>query len=159
MKRIAVLIVALAMVAAVPSAALAGGVSAKAKLSGAQEVPANDAPAFGMVKFKVSDDGVAFKLKGHKLSGPVWGAHIHNAPAGANGPVVAKLCGAPAPGAAEVCTTSKKGKLKVSGVITDANLNGVTMADLMAMVAAGEAYVNVHTDAYPGGEIRGQIGG
>lgn len=158
MRRFVILATLLAMIAVIaPAAAVAGGVVAKAELSGAAEVPANDAPAFGKVKFKLTDDGVAFKMMAHKLSGPVWGAHIHNAAAGANGPVIAKLCGAPPVAAAEECTTSKKGKLKVRGVITADNLNGVTMDELMAAVGAGEAYVNLHTDAYPGGEIRGQI--
>jgi len=47
------------------------------------------------------------------------------------------------------------------GVITDANLSGAlagqTVADLIEQIEAGNAYVNVHTMLYPGGEIRGQI--
>jgi hypothetical protein len=48
-----------------------------------------------------------------------------------------------------------------AGVITDANLVGLlagqTLADLIAEIAAGNAYVNVHTSQFPGGAIRGQI--
>jgi hypothetical protein len=46
-------------------------------------------------------------------------------------------------------------------VITNANLVGAlagqTLADLIAHFNNGNAYVNVHTTLYPGGEIRGQI--
>jgi hypothetical protein len=36
-------------------------------------------------------------------------------------------------------------------------LQGKTIADLVADIKAGNAYVNVHTTEHPGGEIRGQI--
>jgi hypothetical protein len=31
------------------------------------------------------------------------------------------------------------------------------MEDLVARIRSGNAYVNVHTSNYPGGEIRGQL--
>jgi hypothetical protein len=47
------------------------------------------------------------------------------------------------------------------GTITDKNLvgplAGKTIADLVKLIKDGGAYVNVHTPAHPGGEIRGQI--
>ena len=33
----------------------------------------------------------------------------------------------------------------------------MTMADLLDAIMDGEAYVNVHTVANPGGEVRGQL--
>ena len=58
----------------------------------------------------------------------------------------------------------KEGKfsgLLAKGTITDKDLigplAGKTVADLVAMIKDGGAYVNVHTDKYPDGEIRGQI--
>ena len=50
-----------------------------------------------------------------------------------------------------------------TGVITKANLvgslKGKEISDLVDLINAGRAYVNVHTSQYPGGEIRGQIFG
>lgn len=37
-------------------------------------------------------------------------------------------------------------------------LAGMTLEDLVALIESGDAYVNVHTVANPGGEIRGQVG-
>jgi hypothetical protein len=52
------------------------------------------------------------------------------------------------------------GKL-ASGTITSAQLEDVLaghpLSDLLAKMAAGDTYVNVHTKKYPDGEIRGQI--
>jgi hypothetical protein len=94
-------------------------------------------------------------------------AHIHLGARGANGPVVAFLYGLVPPAGGP-----KNGVLAL-GELTDASLvgplAGMTIADLLAQIRAGNAYVNVHTDDgvaptntgpgdFPGGEIRGQIG-
>ena len=50
-----------------------------------------------------------------------------------------------------------------SGNITNADLEGPmagkTLTDLNKAMELGETYVNVHTEAHPDGEIRGQIQG
>lgn len=156
MRRVALLLAALFVVLALPIPASGAGVSFSAKLSADQEVPPTSSDSFGMAKFKLNTDGsVDFKLEGHKLSGPAVGAHIH-APAfpGTNAGIVATLCGGgPAPVPMPTCTTTAKGKLKVSGTIPAGSLTTVELA----FVLGGEAYVNVHTSANPGGEMRGQI--
>ena len=47
------------------------------------------------------------------------------------------------------------------GTLTAADLigplSGLTLSDLLAEIEAGNTYVNVHTQAHPTGEIRGQI--
>jgi len=52
----------------------------------------------------------------------------------------------------------------IEGTFTEADLIarpalgfGGTLAELIALMESGGVYVNVHTTAYPGGEIRGQI--
>jgi len=58
----------------------------------------------------------------------------------------------------------KKGKFTgvlARGTLTAAELQGPlqgkTIGDLVDQIKAGTAYVNVHTEKYPAGEIRGQI--
>lgn len=85
-------------------------------------------------------------------------AHIHVAPAGVNGPVVVWLYpDAPPP---QVIPGRTDGIL-ATGVITADSLVGMLagaeISDLLELMIAGETYVNVHTDQYPPGEIRGQI--
>ena len=156
MRRVALLLAALLVALALPTPVFGAGVSFSAKLSADQEVIPADSDAFGQAKFKLNADGsVDFKLMGHKLSGPVGGAHIH-APAlpGENAGVVATLCGGgPAPVPVATCTTTAKGKLKVKGTIPAE----VLTPGLLAAMLSGDAYVNVHTAAYPAGEMRGQI--
>jgi hypothetical protein len=77
-------------------------------------------------------------------------AHIHSGAAGSNGPIVADLI-APGSGVASI---------NQSGTITVANLKGPMAGDMAAFMAAlraGTLYVNVHTVANPGGELRAQF--
>lgn len=75
-------------------------------------------------------------------------AHIHEAAAGTNGPVVASL-GAPADGdAADCLTEGEAGKFP-------GNPPGI-VAEILANPA--DYYVNVHNAEYPGGALRGQLG-
>ena len=72
-------------------------------------------------------------------------AHIHEAPAGTNGPVVVNLA-APFDGdAADCLTEGEAGKF----------VGGQAVADILANPA--DYYVNVHNAEYPGGAIRGQL--
>ncbi len=80
------------------------------------------------------------------------------APPGQNGGVVVWLYpSAPPP---QLIPGRTNGTL-ATGTITDANLVGSLagqgLAALLDAMEAGNTYVNVHTTAYPAGEIRGQI--
>jgi hypothetical protein len=130
-----------------------------ANLSGDQEVPAANTLARGTAIFHLSSDGsyISYKLIVANIEN-VTQSHIHLAPAGANGGVVAWLYPGGPP--AQLIPGRTDGIL-AQGVITEANLvgalAGMTLADLIAHMESGNAYVNVHTSQYPGGEIRGQI--
>ena len=147
---------------------LLAGAAAKftTQLSGAAEVPAVQTLARGSAKFTLSKDGsvLRYQLAANRIQNTM-GAHIHLAQAGADGPIVVDLFGAGTP---------KAGRRRVSvrGAITAAQLTGPlagrSLADLVAEMTAGGAYVNVHTHDgvapdgtgpgdFPGGEIRGQI--
>lgn len=128
-------------------------------LSGREEVPTNDSRATGQAIFHLSDDGqeLSYKLIVANIQN-VTQAHIHLEAAGANGPVVAWLYPSGPPAA--LIPGRFQGVL-AEGVITDAQLvgplAGQTLDDLLALMQAGDTYVNVHTSQFPPGEVRGQI--
>ncbi|HET6558005.1 MAG TPA: CHRD domain-containing protein [Prolixibacteraceae bacterium] len=130
-----------------------------AHLTGDQEVPVRETLAQGQAIFKLSKDGteLSYKLIVANLDN-LHMAHIHLAPAGSNGGVVAWLYPSAPPMMLIPGTTNG---ILAQGVITDASLVGAlagqTLADLVEQIVAGNTYVNVHTTLYPGGEIRGQI--
>ncbi|MBS0001145.1 MAG: CHRD domain-containing protein [Cyclobacteriaceae bacterium] len=125
-----------------------------AHLSGDEEVPPVETNAVGQVKFQLSADGseLYYKLIVANINN-VLASHIHLAPAGVSGLVVAFLFPGP-------LVPSANGIL-AEGTITSANLigplAGKTLADLVSAINDGQTYVNVHTIAFGGGEIRGQI--
>ena len=124
-------------------------------LSGANEVPPVITKAQGQATFMVSPDGMSVKFKlivANIID--VQAAHIHLAAEGVNGPVVVTLYGGPLiPGRFQ--------GILAQGTFTAADLTGplqgMTIADLLAALQAGNLYVNAHTAANPGGEIRGQL--
>lgn len=126
-------------------------------LSSGEEVPTNDSKATGQAIFQLRGDALHYKVIVANIEN-VTMAHIHLAPAGVNGPVVAWLYPDGPP--AQLIPGRFNGILG-EGVITSADLvgplAGMTLADLVNAIKAGNTYVNVHTSQYPGGEIRGQI--
>jgi hypothetical protein len=161
MKRLAVALVAVALFTAGAVPALGRGpvTNFRAHLSGADEVPPVETRAQGQAIFQLSSDGesLGFKLIVANLVDTLQ-AHIHIGPPGANGPVVAFLYPEGPP--PQLIEGAFSGVL-ARGVITADDLRGplagASMADLIAEIENGNAYVNVHTVANPGGEIRGQI--
>lgn len=159
-KLILLLSVALVLLLGVMAVASAVGASTgfKADLKGENEVPPNASLATGSIEFELSEDGsmINFEFKVSEIM-DFTQSHIHVAPVGVNGPIVVWLVPAGPP------LTLIRGELEfeVKGSFTAADfvgpLAGKTLGDLIAIMEAGGAYVNVHTKAIPGGEIRGQI--
>jgi hypothetical protein len=91
-------------------------------------------------------------------------AHIHVAPAGSNGPVVTWLFpadGAPAnpavtPDSVLPCESVTRERVAVPPAVA-AQIDGTSLEAVVYQMLIGNAYVNIHTTAYPPGEIRGQI--
>jgi hypothetical protein len=128
-------------------------------LSGGEEVPAVATRAQGQAIFQLSKDGLGlrYKLIVANIEN-VTMAHIHLAPAGQNGPVVAWLYpSAPPP----VLIEGRFSGVLAEGTLTAGSLVGLLAGqDLSALIEEienGNAYVNVHTTQYPAGEVRGQI--
>jgi len=82
------------------------------------------------------------------LSGPLVGAHLHLAQAGSNGPIVVDLD--PGIGPSSVIFTATAADLT-------GPLAGQSLLALLNELAAGNVYLNLHTAAFPAGEIRGQV--
>lgn len=133
----------------------------RAHLSGDQEVPPNESKSQGEAIFQLNKDGteLSYKLIVANLE-DLHMAHIHLAPAGSNGGVVVWLYPSAPP--AVILPGTTNGVL-AEGVITAANLRGAlsnqSLSALISSISNGNAYVNVHTSLFPGGEIRGQIFG
>jgi hypothetical protein len=111
----------------------------KATLDGKSEVPPNASAGTGTadIDYDAATKKLTWKVTYSGLSGPATAAHFHGpAEAGKNAGVEVAIPNA--------------GSSPVSG---SATLTDAQAADLMA----GKLYVNVHTAANPGGEIRGQV--
>jgi hypothetical protein len=129
-------------------------------MSGGQEVPPNTSKATGQTIFQLSKDGtsLSYKLIVANIEN-VTQAHIHLAPAGENGPVVAWLYPSGPP---SQLIPGRTNGILMEGELTSASLVGEwaigkSLSDLIDKFNEGEAYVNVHTSQFPPGEIRGQI--
>lgn len=122
-----------------------------AHLSGGDEVPAVDTNAQGQVKLQENHGELSYKLIVANID-DVVAAHIHCAPEGVNGPVgVTLFSDGP---------TSQPGVLAQGTATAPDDGNGCgweSIGDVVDAIEAGDAYVNVHTLANLGGEVRGQL--
>lgn len=132
----------LAMLALGATVAFAGPAFAekmKATLDGKSEVPPNASAGTGTadIDYDAATKKLSWKLTYSGLSGPATAAHFHGpAEAGKNAGVALAIPSA---------TTSP---VEGNATLTDAQAADLT---------AGKYYINVHTAANPGGEIRGQV--
>ena len=133
------------------------GQTFSASLSGKDEVPPTESNSTGTAKFQVDENSsqVSYWVNVTGIK-KINQAHIHNGTEGQNGDIVVTL------------TKDKSAKgnesppnIGFSGNITKDDLHGPLkdkeLTDLVSLMSDGNAYVNVHTDKYPDGAIRGQI--
>lgn len=151
-RRSAILLTTAFLMTALPAGAvLAQPGNFKAPLNGDEEVASVDTRGAGVATFKDRAEGLAFKLNVANLD-DVVAAHIHCGEVGQNGPVgVTLFVGGP---------TSAPGTLAHGTIAAPDDGNGCgwdDLDDVLAALESGDTYVNVHTSAYPSGEIRGQI--
>jgi hypothetical protein len=133
------MIVTLALGATIALAGPALADKMKATLDGKSQVPPNSSAATGTadLDYDPASKKLSWKLNYSGLSGPATAAHFHGpAEAGKNAGVAVAIPNATA------------SPVEGSATLTDAQA-----ADLVA----GKYYINIHTAANPGGEIRGQV--
>lgn len=133
-------IAGLALVACLSSASplLAETVTYKANLAAATEVPPNDSKATGSVTatYDTATKKLTWQGTYSGLSGPATAGHFHGpADPGKNAGVAIPI-------------TATSSPFQGSADLTDAQAADLT---------AGKWYVNIHTEAHKGGEIRGQV--
>ncbi len=124
------------------------------QLTGDEEVPPVDTNAKG--RFKARLDETQTELEYVLLVGRIRGvtaAHIHCGLFGEVGfGTVILYDGDP--------VDIRRGILAAESITVPDVENGcdwVTLDDMLAGLRSGDTYVNVHTETWPGGEIRGQI--
>ena len=125
-----------------------------ANLSGSQEVPPVITTATGKGTFRqaINDTVLRYKLNITGFS-DATAANILISNASSNGDIIVDLL--------EGSKRKYSDRLSLKGSISKASLIGPvqnkTLADLIYVIIKGSAYVNIHTETNPDGEIRGQI--
>lgn len=146
-----IVVVALAVAVLSPTRARADFVFF-ADLNSTQQVPpvASTAHGLGIFTLNTAETQLSFTVNYAGLLGTViTGAHFHDGATGTNGPVVRELTSTELNG-----STVAAGSFL--GVWTSTDTMPLTPA-LVTDLKAGNLYFNIHTNAFTGGEIRGQI--
>lgn len=123
-------------------------------LTGMEEVPpVNTTNSTGIALFELVNNNINFKVNVTSLDN-IKGAHIHTGEFGQNGDIIVTLFKPPT--SIDVLNgTLVEGK--VTSVNLEGPLKGKTINDLVQLINNTKTYVNIHTEQYPNGEIRGQI--
>lgn len=108
-------------------------------LNGQEETPAVTTNARGIATVLISEDLTTMTVNAvfSGLSGPITGCHFHNEAQGVAGPVVVNLSG-------DINGNRLRAEMPVP-------------AGFLEQLLKGRIYLNAHTAANPGGEIRGQM--
>jgi hypothetical protein len=93
---------------------------------------------------------VRYDVEWEDLTSPVIMGHIHCAPAGVNGPVGVTLVH-------ETLDPDDRVRDSFTGPDTGNSCGWADLGDVLGAIASGNAYVNIHTENFQGGEIRGQV--
>ena len=122
-------------------------------LTGKEEVPPVNTNSTGIALLDVVDNHINFKVNVTMLNN-IKSAHIHLGEFGQNGEIIVSLLKSSSP------VNVQNGTL-IEGQITSADLagslKGKTINELVNLFNNTKTYLNIHTQKYPNGEIRGQI--
>ena len=120
-----------------------GGIGAAVQLDSQQSGGDIVSDGTGTAALTLSHGGLAYALTATGLTGPIANAHFHEAPPGEDGGVVRGIFD-------DFVGNTALGFWRASDEepLTD---------ELFGELLAGNLYINLHTAAYPAGEIRGQV--
>lgn len=116
-----------------------------AVLNGAQEGSTNTSTAYGaaMITYDPGTNKISTRINVYNFTNTFSNSHYHEGAVGVSGPVVHGL------GGASVYTKT--------GTSYAASFNSQTYLGDPIKLLTGGAYLNAHSNVYPGGEIRGQV--
>lgn len=125
-----------------------GPVTYAAELRGSNEVPPNSSTAFGgaFITFDPINSSLTWEVNTNGIISPTL-SHIHKQVAGQNGNVLINFATGP----------SQIPNGRTNGTIDVSSLDPSDKTALSSASTAGGYYVNVHSSAFGGGEIRGQL--
>ena len=125
----------------------AGERTFSATLTAEQETEEVVTEGSGMATATLRSNGtdLFFDITASGLTGAVRAAHFHNAPAGEEGEIVLVL---------DPFIIVAEGDVQILGTV---QMSDITVDDPLQELLAGTLYINLHTDAFPGGELRGQL--
>ena len=165
MKKLAI---TAALLAAFTASTASADDKVRARLMGFQEVPAVSTEGNGTFEAVISPNGNAidYELTYSGMQGTVTQSHMHVGQRGVNGGIVLWICGTtpgtPGPAGTPACTFPNghfAGSWRPENVqlVAAQQFAPGELDEVIAAIRAGVAYVNVHTNLSPGGEIRGQV--
>lgn len=152
----------LSLMGAAALVVMAGAVSAEAQtlnftahLSGANEVPGvvNGAGGTATISLNTATRVVTYRIDVYNMPSGTTAAHFHAGGPGVSGPVVVNF----------TVAAGISNDFAITGTATSADLvprtaQGVgSWDDFIQALTLGQIYVNVHSAANPGGEVRGQV--
>jgi hypothetical protein len=152
------------------AAALAGGGDNdefEARLNGYNEVNSKSTVARGTFHAELKGGVIEYRLSYRNLETPALFAHIHFAQQHVNGGVIAFLCGGGGKPPCPPSTGTVEGEIRPADIIgpgpdpanpsADQGIEPGSFAEAVRAIRAGAVYANVHSQRFPGGEIRGQL--
>jgi hypothetical protein len=139
-------------------------VQLRAALRGLNEVPPTTSPATATLRATLDENAqsITFTLDYKNMVATPSAAHVHFGPTKVNGGVMFFFCGG---GGKPACPAATSGTITGSVVAADVigpAAQGVAAGDFASVVRAirtGNAYANIHSATFPGGEARGKVFG
>lgn len=147
-----------------------------ATLTGNQQVPPVKTNGIGSASFELLDDNKTLHYQINVLDVPkITEIHIHQGKSGENGDVIVNIYNSKETifqnknetkmsqieSSSVTINGNTQSSLISSGTINNSDLKGPLLgkniSDLITLIQSKNTYVNVHSESYPDGEIRGQI--